>query len=214
MGSFARWVALAGAGMLMHPGSAGAYALGFSCLTLELPGDCAIGEAQLSVEVTNPGGGQALFTFLNASGGAQSAISEIYFDDGALLAISSILDSPPDVDFALGASPPDLPGGQLAVPPFEATVGFLAEAVPPPAARGVDPGESVGILFDLQSGRTFADLTQDLTDGSLRIGIHVIDFESGGSESFVNLPVPEPGSASLLGFGLAWLLACRSRRTR
>jgi len=42
----------------------------------------------------------------------------------------------------------------------------------------------------------------DLTTGALRIGIHVIDFESGGSESFINVPVPEPGTGLLLAFGL------------
>ncbi|MGH0029483.1 MAG: PEP-CTERM sorting domain-containing protein, partial [Myxococcota bacterium] len=65
--------------------------------------------------------------------------------------------------------------------------------------------------FTLQGGQTLADVVTDLTTGDLRIGIHVIGFSSGGSESFINTPVPEPGTAVLLGAGLAATALARRR---
>jgi hypothetical protein len=82
------------------------------------------------------------------------------------------------------------------------TEGFLAESVPSPAVNGAGPTEWVAIEFTLQGGQTFADVISEFTTGELRIGIHVIGFASGGSESFINPPIPEPSTALLLGGGL------------
>jgi hypothetical protein len=185
-------------------------AFGFDCITNNLAGDCAIGEAQLTVDVTDPGNDQILFTFHNA-GPDPASITDVYFDDGSLLAIASILGSPPGVAFSEGASPPNLPGGNGVSPPF--VTGFSVDSDPPTVASGVDPGESLGILFDLQAGRTFADVLAELEDGTLRIGIHVQGFASGGSESFV---VPEPSVLGLGGLGLLglWHLSRRGARAR
>src|SRR5262245_4244183 len=96
--------------------------LAFGCITNSNAGDCAIGAAQTSVEVSAAAGGQALFTFHN-EGPAASSIADVYFDDGALLAIAFIVNGP-GVSFSQGASPPDLPGGTLISPPFVVTAGF------------------------------------------------------------------------------------------
>jgi hypothetical protein len=177
-----------------------AVTIGFECLTNNDPGDCAIGESQFSVDVTDQGGGIVRFHFTNAGPDA-SVLSEVYFDDGSLLALSNVIDGP-GVDFEPDASPPDLPGGEEAIPPFEVTEGFLAESVPSPVVNGAGPNEWVKIDFTLQGGQSFADVISELTSGELRIGIHVIGFASGGSESFINTPVPEPSTALLLGGGL------------
>jgi hypothetical protein len=158
---------------------------------------------QYSVDVTSYSATQVLFTFMNASGGAASSIQDIYFDDGTLLGIAALIETPPSVDFDQMVSPPDLPGGETLDPDFVVTQGFAADAsTPGPIARGINPGESLGIVFDLQSGGMLQDVLDELNDGTLRIGIHVQGFANGGSESFVNVPVPAPAAAGLGALGL------------
>jgi len=190
--------------LVLAPAPAEALTLGFGCITGNLPSDCVIGEAQLSVEVTDQGSGIVRFHFRNA-GPEASVISEIYFDDGSLLEIAAIVDGP-GTDFRQDANPPNLPGGGDVSPPFQVTEGFLAESLPAPSMNGAGPSEWVAIDFSLQGGQTFADVLDDLDSGALRIGIHVIAFDSGGSESFVNV-VPEPAVALLGLSGLTGLLA-------
>lgn len=205
-------LALLALGWVMSPAAAFAVSYGFGCITNNLLSDCAIAEDQLSVDVTDAGGNQALFTFTN-SGVAPlaSSITDVFFDDGTLLGIASVINDPGAVEFSQGAAPPNLPGANNASPPFVATAGFSVDSDPPVQPLGVNPGESLGILFDLQSGTSFADVLSQLASGELRIGIHAQGFTSGGSESLVN--VPEPGTAVLLGLGLVSMAAPRRRNS-
>jgi hypothetical protein len=210
-----RWLGLCAlAAPLVLAAPASALTLGFYCITGSIAGDCDIGEAQLTVDVTDEGGGQVRFTFDN-TGPDDSSIADVYFDDGALLDIASIVNGP-GVSFSEVATPGNLPGANNVSPPFQTTQGpggqFSADSNPPVQPNGVNPGETLAIIFDLQLGKTFADVLADLASGALRIGIHVQGYESGGSESFVNNPVPEAGAVLLLAGGLA--LAARRRRTR
>jgi len=203
---------------------------GFKSITSNSTIDPAIGEAQLFVDVTEPfpGSDQVLFTFRNV-GPAASTIGEVYFDDGALLGIADIYDAPPDVAFVSGsASPPDLPSGENVQPPFEVSAGFLAEN-DGNNATGVDPDESLGILFNLKDDYYFDDVITAINVGfnpdlyyddinekwledSLRIGIHVRGFADGESESFIM--TPEPGSLLLGSIGIGMVIArCRKRKT-
>jgi hypothetical protein len=192
-----------------------AVVLGFDCISNNLAGDCAIGEAQLSVNVTDAGGGTVLFSFSN-SGPNASSITDVYFDDGSLLALAVVINdlvAPGNVDFSQGASPGNLPAANNADPDFESTAGFNADSNPPTQPNGVNPGETLGILFTLQGGQIYDDVLAELADGRLRIGIHVQGFASTGSESLVNVPVPEPTTLALLALGAASLVAARSRRS-
>ena len=187
---------------------------GFHAITANSVADVAIAESQLFMEVTDAGSDQVLFTFLNTAGGLPSSITDVYFDDGALLGIALIDNSDPGVLFSQNASPGNLPGGNTVVPPFIATDGFTADSDPPAQPNGVNPGESLGILFDLQvvqgTPLTFSDVLTDLGNGALRVGIHVQGFEDGGSESLIHVPAP---SAALLGLMGVGLIGCVRKRS-
>jgi hypothetical protein len=178
-------------------GASPALAIGFTCISNNSAADCAAGSAQLSFDVADAGGGVVLFTFNNA-GPAASSIAQVYFDDGALQAVESIVNSA-GVSFSAGANPADLPSGSNVSPPFVATFAFGADN--PAPTNGVNPGETLGIRFTLQPGETFADVLTALENGDLRVGIHVQSFANGFSEAFVN--TPEPGGLTLFGVAAA-----------
>lgn len=159
----------------------------------------------MTVDVTDPGGSQIDFTFKNV-GAAASSITDVYWDDGSLLGIFSITNTPGLVEFSSPATPGNPPGGNDADPDFNATAGFSADSDPPAQPLGVNPGETLLVRFNLIGGQTFADAISELNANTLRIGIHVQGFASGGSESFIT---PEPGTFGLLSCGLLALAAAR-----
>lgn len=180
----------------------------------------AIGEAQLFVEVGELNATQVLFSFTN-TGPYACSVTDIYFDDGALLGITSIDDSCHDVSFSQFATPHNLPGGNNLLPPFQTTAGFSADSDQPVQHNGVNPNEWLGITFNLRPGKSYDDVINDLASGELRVGIHVQGFDSswwwgcGGSdsESFVNNSiVPEPATVTLISAGLGIVTLLRKRR--
>jgi len=178
--------------------------------------------SQLCVDVSSYGTNQVLFRFYNngptgslydVTSPIASSICDVYFDDGALFRIASIINST-GVSFSQLATPKDLSGGQNLLPPFETTSGFSADSDSPVQHNGVNPGESVGIVFDLQTDKTFDDVINSInlgfsnpwSDESLRIGIHVQAIGiSGKSDSFIMTPVPGAVLLGMLGFCVAGL---------
>lgn len=148
------------------------------------------------------------FTFYNIST-IQSSVARIYFDDGSLLGISSLTNSPGTAFSEVYPGPGNLPSGEMIG--FNADREFSIGAEAPPPEDGVNPpppDEWVKITFDLINGGTLEGVIEELNTGVLRIGIHIIDLPDGSSESAVN--IPEPGTLALLGLGTLALL----RRTR
>ena len=173
--------------------------LNFTNCSNNNPGDVAIGINQMFVDVVSVAGqpNQVRFDFLNV-GPAASSITQVYFDDGSLLGIAQVIDvntgGDPGVDYGTDpANPPNLPSANNCPgAAFQTTAGFSADPEPPTQPNGVNPGEILGIIFNLQAGQTVNDVLNDLASGALRIGFHVQGYNSGGSEAFVNEPYLPP----------------------
>ena len=152
---------------------------------------------QYLAEVTDPGSNQVRFDFYNVPPGFTGSyvdtavITRIYFDDDGTLASFSLLDEKTGggVDYSPGTG--NLPTWRDIIPPFEATYVFTRES--PSSANGINVGESLGILFNLPTSETFADVLNDLSSRDLRLGFHVQslpgpDGPTEYSERFVNVP--------------------------
>lgn len=182
------------------------------------PANVATGVASLFVEVIDSGSNQVTFKFTNTS---SSSLTDVYFDDGTLLGISSISDSGAAVSFSKESSPPNLPGGNYLNPDFKTTEGFSADSDPPTSKNGVTSGEWLKIIFDLKSGKNYQSVIDALAlpngggPGDLRIGLHVQSFTDGGSASFVNVATPIPEAETyammLVGLGLIGFTVLRRR---
>lgn len=155
--------------------------------------------------------------------GETGIITGLAFEDGTLLDIAVIkpyLSGPgSQVDFVADPSPPAGTWGLG----FDVSHYFLADAEPPSPANGVNPGEAVGIVFDLLDGKDFDAVIAALNQGftgpivsgeSLRIGIHVQNLGDRGDYSDAFILTPEPGSLLLGSIGIGMVIArCRKRKT-
>jgi hypothetical protein len=201
-------------------GTADAATFQFECISGAAVA-CGVGEASLSVELTD-GGNDTVHLVLSNNDPGTSIATGIYIDDSRLVR-KVTLTGGAGTNFRRGGKPSDLAGGSVVA--FHDDFRFTARK--PVDPNGVDGGESLALVLRLRDGVTYADVISALASGALRIGVHIADADpscvgSGtgpqctgdpGSASFVNLPnpVPEP-MAQLLG-GLACVgLAIYGRR--
>ena len=170
----------------------------FDCITGNLSSDCELGTSQLSGTLEDLNGGVVRLTLFN-DGPEELVVESLYLESSYLAGLT--IGDTEGTSFSLGGAPPHLPGANQS---FE--VDLYATADPAPPKNGIGPEESGIFDLVLADGATPGDLFSDL-----RVGVHVIAFESGGSESFIAQPVPEPGAAMLIGLGLACTAAAARR---
>lgn len=173
-------------------------------------GDFNNPKINMYMEVSN-GFEKVDFTFYNISS-IPSSLARIYFDDGLLLGITSIINSPGTSFSEVFPGAGNVPGAGLLDPPFEANREFSIGAEAPPPDNGVNPpplNEWVQIKFDLDPGGTLEGVIGELNSGVLRVAIHIINLPDGSSESAI--AVPEPATMALLALGAAMLLRIRKR---
>lgn len=156
---------------------------------------------------------QLLFTIENDVG-ITSNISEVYFDDG-FLGPSSVLNSLGGfTNFSGGgASPGNLPGGNLATPPFVATTEFSADVNPGNPDNGVNMSSDIlGIVLGLGSYADFNAVITAVNSGEIRFGYHIRTIgELAGSDSYVSTVVPIPAAAWLFISALLGLVGVKKR---
>ena len=178
-------------------------------------------ESQLSLVVTNAdyggysiGSGQVGLILYN-TGPLTSEVAEIYVDDGVFAGVAPTI---VQTSSGFANSPPLAPGNLPGAPPgFVATALYSADNG---NGDGLDNGESVALVFDLASGKTWSDIMAAINEGfinnyesldsltDLAIGLHVRSIGSDGqSQSFVMTPLPATILLGLLGLGMGgWKL--------
>jgi len=203
--------------VLLVPLITPAHAVTFGFTKITNNGNVDVG-TQLSLNITAESATQTRFTFSN-TGSIASSITDIYFINQAPLLFQGLINPPtagtaPTFDpsagvaFSSPATPANLPGAPASFDP----VRFSADSDSPVSSNGINPGETLGIIFTLLSGKSFADVIAAMFAGTLQVGLHVQSIGlTGGSDSYL-AATPLPGALPLFATGLACLGLLRWRR--
>ena len=192
-----------GFGLGVAPASASS--IGFHCVTGGSAADCATGEAQLQIEFVDAGS-NAVAVVLRNLGPEASSIFEVFFSESEYLASVTSVTDEALISYEIGVDPAGLPGAP--------EIGWHLGVTGRPE-RMAGPGEELTILLAV-NGITAAGLEELIYHGEIVVGVHVIEFASGGAEGFVSGPatVPEPAAGLLLGLAAIGGLAIGRRRSQ
>ena len=163
--------------------------------------------------------GQVGLIFSN-TGSIPSQITEIYIDDGVLGGESPDIYTNPggsSTFIANDVNPNNLPGAPTG---FNATELYSADIDPANPSDGVDPGDSVALIFDLANGKTWDDIIASINEGfinnyeysdidtDLAIGIHVRSIGiTSQSQGLILVPLPATILLGFIGLGVGgWKL--------
>ncbi len=200
------------------PASAELY--GFKAVEPIDPAVAAVGESQLTLEVTEPAAGRAQFVIRN-NGPAPSVVTLVAIDDNQMMrGVVCISDRDTDgdagVDFAFDTRPRQLPGANAE----GFSTKFSASPDGSPMDVGISPGESLSLVFAMDRNASFEDLIAALDSGLARAGLFVQGVLENGEGVFLSATritngdvpvVPVPGSVLLgmIGVGAVGLLQRR-----
>jgi hypothetical protein len=159
----------------------------FDCTSGADSKNCALDNARLTVEVLDAGGGQVAFVFANDDVG-RSIVEHIYVGDetGTLAGPPEILNNDGTVVFERISGRTQLTDAAVARLPFKSSSDLSVAALQPSRELGINPGESLGLVFAITPGRTISDVLDDLGNGHLRFGVSTVAVTGGGRGSLVS----------------------------
>ncbi len=150
----------------------------------------------------------AYFQFVNESL-ITSSVAAIYFDEDHFDGVIGTI-TPEGVVFNVDiVNPGELPQAGLLDPPFTSSISFGSEK--PPAHEGINPGQEMTIILQLNDSLGSSNWLEDFQTGQLRVGAHVIGLPDGSSYSAVGGRIPEPATLSILGLGSIFFLTSRKK---
>ncbi len=195
-------------------------------------GDNIVG--QFNFDVSKTSDNKVLFKFnntgFNQSQGSNSVITQIAFSGVSQLAGFNIFqvdynnvanthltDGASGVDFNKDSGNPMLAQSEN-IEGWDKNDIFSFSAVNPSPKKGINQGETLGLLFNGNFDKVIASLNSN----QLKIGMHVQGLANGKSDTFASYvappapkPVEVPEPATLVGLGLAFggMLASRRRQS-